>query len=48
VKKLKEASPDQNIVTKDKKHQILLPHSGGLFLRDGSPLSESSLKPLTL
>ncbi|KAG0542376.1 hypothetical protein BDA96_02G098200 [Sorghum bicolor] len=46
VKKLKEASPDQNIVTKDKKQQILLPHSGGLFLRDGSPLSESSLKPL--
>ncbi|PAN10155.1 hypothetical protein PAHAL_2G074600 [Panicum hallii] len=48
VKKLKEASPAQNVDAKAKNPQILLPHSGCVFLRDGSHLSESGLKPLTL
>ncbi|KAJ1288779.1 hypothetical protein BS78_02G114200 [Paspalum vaginatum] len=47
VKKLKEASSNQIIDTKAKNRQILLPHSEGLFLRDGSHLCESALKPLT-
>jgi deoxycitidine kinase len=48
VKKLKEVSPSQNIDAKAKNPQILLPHSGGVFLHDGSHFSESGLKPLTL
>jgi len=48
VKKLKEAPPSQNIDEKAKNPQILLPHSGGVFLHDGSHFSESGLKPLTL
>ncbi|RCV10283.1 hypothetical protein SETIT_2G099900v2 [Setaria italica] len=48
VKKLKEASPAPIIDAKAKSPQILLPHSGGLLLRDGNHLSESGLKPLTL
>ncbi|CAN6180327.1 unnamed protein product [Urochloa humidicola] len=45
VKKLKEASPAQNIGARAKNPQI---HSGALLLHNGSHLSESGLKPLTL
>ncbi|CAL5089680.1 unnamed protein product [Urochloa decumbens] len=48
VKKLKEASPAQNIGARAKNPQIVLPHSGSLLLHNGSHLSESGLKPLTL
>ncbi|CAN6213677.1 unnamed protein product [Urochloa humidicola] len=48
VKKMKEASPAQNIGARAKHPQIVRPHSGALLLHNGSHLSESGLKPLTL